>query len=290
MIYVGREFGTHPWIYNLMVESIHGCIKNLSFYTKTYGTKEKNMMTVKKNAAAFFVNRQTFLVFLMIVLLMTVSGLLSPAFAVPIVDQSNTYPSSGGISTYTIYETPENQYVLAQTFTAGISGQLVAVNLGLVDKAYEDLTISIVETSSGGLPEFSGTPLATGTLTPDDVDWDSFSLETVDLSSFMLNITASEMYAIVLSSSTPLQHEYDWTRGSFDPYTGDDLSALDPYAGGAGYFSDDGGATWSPLTSYSQDFSFQTIVDPNPVPEPGTFMLLIAGISGFSAFRRRAKI
>lgn len=237
----------------------------------------------------------------MIAYSMAASVCISPAVAVPILDQSNLYPDSGGISTFTVYET-EN--VLAQTFTAGLSGRLVAVDLGLVDRrASEDLTISIFHTLAG-LPDLSGAPLATGALTPADVDLDSFSLETVDLSASNFDVVLAEMYAIVLSSPTPFRREYDWTHGSFDGFTGDRSAPLDPYAGGVGYFSDDGGATWSSLADGSglgsQDFSFRTIVDPSPIsgpgslvpntspiPEPGSLVLMATGIACLALLRRR---
>jgi hypothetical protein len=212
-----------------------------------------------------------------------------PALAAPVLDQSVTYPASGGISAYSIYETPTNEYVLAQTFTAGISGQLTAVGLGLFDKATENLTVSILGTS-GGLPDLAAV-LASGSLTPAAVDNDPFSLETVDFSSYLLDVVAGEMYAIMLSSTTPFQQEYNWTRGSFDTFTGDDLSPADPYAGGVGYFSNNGGSTWTALTNFSQDFSFQTFVDPNPVPEPGSIGFLVMGLAFYRllSLRRRAK-
>lgn len=212
-----------------------------------------------------------------------------PAVAVPVIDQSVIYPTSGGSSSYSIYETPTNQYVLAQTFTAGISGQLTAVNLGLFDKAVENLTVSILGTS-GSLPDLTN-PLLSGTLTPSDVDNDPFSLETVDFSSYLFDVVAGEMYAIMLASTTPFQQEHNWTRGSFDTFTGDDLSPADPYAGGVGYYSNNGGSTWTALTDFSQDFSFQTIVDPNPVPEPGSIGFIIAGLAfyRFLSSRRRVK-
>ncbi|HEX4938512.1 MAG TPA: PEP-CTERM sorting domain-containing protein [Candidatus Kapabacteria bacterium] len=218
----------------------------------------------------------------------TVSAL--PADAAPVIDQSVIYPASGGISSYSIYETPTNQYVLAQTFTAGMSGQLTAVNLGLFDKAIENLTINILGTS-GGLPNLTA-PLMSGTLTPSGVDNDPFSLETVDFSSYLFDVVAGEMYAIMLSSTTPFQQEYNWTRGSFDTFTGDDLSPADPYAGGVGYYSNNGGSTWNALTDFSQDFSFQTIVDPNPVPEPGSIGFMLAGLAvyRFLSSRRRVKV
>lgn len=212
-----------------------------------------------------------------------------PAVAVPVLDQSVIYPTSGGISTYTIYETPTNQYVLAQTFTAGISGQLTAVGLGLTDKATENLTVSILGTS-GGLPDLTD-PLASGTLTPADVDLDAFSLELVDFSSSLFNVVAGEVYAIMLSSTTPFQREYDWTRGSFDTFTGDDLSPADPYAGGVGFYSSNGGSSWTALANFSQDFSFQTYVDPSAVPEPASLGFIVAclGLYGFRSSRRRAQ-
>jgi len=212
-----------------------------------------------------------------------------PAVAVPVLDQSVIYPTSGGSSSYSIYETPANQYVLAQTFTAAISGQLTAVSLGLFDKATENLVVSILGTS-GGLPDLTD-PLVSGALTPSDVDNDPFSLETVDLSSYLFDVVAGEMYAIMLSSTTPFQHEYDWVRGSFDTFTGDDLSPADPYAGGVGYYSNNGGSTWAALTNFSQDFSFQTFVEPSPVPEPASIGFIVAGLAfyGFLSSRRRVK-
>lgn len=207
--------------------------------------------------------------------------------AAPMLDQSVIYPTSGGISSYTIYETSTNEYVLAQTFTAGISGKLTGVGLALVDKASQDLSVSILETS-GGLPDVGAGVLATETLTPADVDLDSFSLEMVDFTSAALDLIAGEMYSIMLSSTTPFQQEYDWTRGSFDTFTGDDLSPQDPYSGGVGYYSDNGGSTWTALSGYSEDFSFQTFVDPTAVPEPGSLGAFVAALAFLGVNRRRS--
>ena len=247
------------------------------------------MITLENNPSTCAVKRNGISTTMSLAFFVAVAASALPAVAVPVIDQSVTYPTSGGISSYSIYETPTNQYVLAQTFTAGISGQLTAVNLGLFDKAVEDLTVSILGTS-GGLPDLTD-PLVSGTLTPSDVDNDPFSLETVDFSSYLFDVVAGEMYAIMLASTTPLQQEYDWTRGSFDTFTGDDLSPADPYAGGVGYYSNNGGSTWAPLTNFSQDFSFQTIVDPNPVPEPASLGFIIAGLAcyRFLSSRRRMK-
>lgn len=247
------------------------------------------MITVEKNLSACAVKRNVLSTMTSLAFSGVVMVLAQPAVAAPVLDQSVTYPASGGISAYSIYETPANQYVLAQTFTAGLSGQLTAVSLGLFDKATENLTVSILGTS-GGLPDQTEL-LVSGTLSPSDVDNDPFSLETVDFSSYLLDVVAGEMYAIMLSSTTPFQQEYNWTRGSFDTFTGDDLSPADPYAGGVGYFSNNGGSTWTALTNFSQDFSFQTFVDPNPVPEPGSIGFLVMGLAFYRVLssRRRAK-
>lgn len=234
------------------------------------------MIIRKKYSRIRAVKRIALPIHLSLVFLMTLMTSVQSAIAAPVLDQSVIYPVSGGISSYTIYETPTNRYVLAQTFTAGISGQLTAINLGLFDKATEDLTISILGTS-GGLPDLTQL-LISGTLTPSDVDNDPFTLETVDFSSYLFDVVAGNMYAIMLSSTTPFLREYDWTRGSFDTFTGDPLSPADPYAGGVGYFSNDGGTTWTALMNFSQDFSFQTFVDPNPVPEPGSIGLILMGL------------
>lgn len=246
------------------------------------------MNTVENNPAACAGKRNRLSAALSLALPALVMVAAQPALAVPVLDQSVTYPASGGISAYSIYETPTNQYVLAQTFTAGISGQLTAVGLGLFDKATENLTVSILGTS-GGLPDLAAV-LASGTLTPSDVDNDPFSLESVDFSSYLLDVAAGEMYAILLSSTTPFQQEYNWTRGSFDTFTGDDLSPADPYAGGVGYFSNNGGSTWTALTNFSQDFSFQTFVDPNPVPEPGSVGFLVLGLAFYRLLSARRRV
>ena len=210
------------------------------------------------------------------------------ALATPILDQSVIYPSSGGISSYTIYETPTNEYVLAQTFTAGLTGRLTGVDLALTDKATQDLTVSILHTNAG-LPDTSAPALATETLTPGDVDLDPFSLESVDFTSTWVDLYAGNMYTIMLSSTTPFNAEYDWTRGSFDTFTGNPLSPQDPYAGGAGYYSNDGGSSWSALSGFSEDFSFQTYIDPTLVPEPSSIPIFATAFILLGWVRRRKK-
>jgi hypothetical protein len=134
----------------------------------------------------------------------------------------------------------------AQTFTAGISGQLDQVDL-LLRRGGDpgDLTVE-VRTVSGGVP--SSTVLASETVAPASVPtgapgWVSVALSPLAPSS------AGTQYAIVLSAP------------SADPFSGNlyfwSAKGGDPYFAGQALLSADGGATWG---GQPGDLAFKTYV------------------------------
>jgi hypothetical protein len=142
----------------------------------------------------------------------------------------------------------------AQTFTAGISGQLDQVDL-LLRRIGDpgDLTVE-VRTVSGGVP--SSTVLASETVAQASVPtggvpgWVSVALSPAAPSS------AGTQYAIVLSAPTadPIpDNSYSWSAKSGDPYPA-----------GQALFSTDGGATWG---AQPADFAFKTYVVSNEPPD-----------------------
>jgi hypothetical protein len=140
---------------------------------------------------------------------------------------------------------------VAQTFTAGISGNLDQVNLLLRRPAGSagDLTVQIKATT-GGTP--SGLPLASATVPAASV---SFGQGWVSVPLSPTTSIAGMQYAIVLSSpgSCDIDGCYSWGGNVGDPY-----SRGDPFV------STDSGATWFANPSY--DLAFQTFVTPLPPP------------------------
>jgi hypothetical protein len=173
----------------------------------------------------------------------------APASATGTLDQSQTTFRGGWVSFSGTRE-------FAQTFTAGISGNLDQVDLFLRSRAafesgvFGDLTVQI-ETAVGGIP--SGVVLASATVpaasVPTTFGWVSVPLSQPAPSS------AGTQYAIVLSAPTSSCLDqaldpglcYDWGVG-----------VGNPYAAGAGFFSLDAGATWT--QNGDGDFMFKTFV------------------------------
>jgi hypothetical protein len=92
-----------------------------------------------------------------------------------------------------------------------------------------------------------------------DVGTNPISDRTVaDFSSFSLNFSAHDVFAIVLRTESTLPGAFDW----FGAHDG----ATDFYTGGAAYASNDGGNTWGTLPNIGGepfDFHFWTYVEPN---------------------------
>lgn len=210
-----------------------------------------------------------------------------PASAGVVLDQSSlvgdgfTFPSYQYSSFAPGPASPPYGY--AQSVTVGVTGQLDSISLALMNQ------------SGGAVPLtlriFAGVPfsIAQPTLYTGDYSAQPFSislgvyvpwstLPTIDLSAANLQVTAGQVLTFVLTSSTI---HYDvgllnYVNGV--PYT---------YAGGDKYAVVNGGAV--ALTQpFGGDFAFRTFVDVGgAVPEPGAWLLMIAGFALTGAAMRR---
>ena len=194
------------------------------------------------------------------------------ASAAPILDQSFDANPAGGNFVLGITSAGAVED-LAQTFTAGLTGDLVQVDVQIwnlisfgVPSATGDITLEI-QTTSGGAP--SGTVLATETIMSVSVPTTG---GTVPFTNVVLSapfgVTAGDILAIVLLYSGP--GNYLWR------FSGGDL-----YAPGGIFPRLNAGSWVGPFG----DGGFQTWVD---VPEPSALLLLSLGALVVLRRRRRA--
>jgi hypothetical protein len=148
-----------------------------------------------------------------------------------------------------------NQSV-AQTFTAGISGQIDQVDLGLLKGgAPGDLTSPLtveIRDAPGGTP--GATVLGSGTVLPSSVTTSTASFIPVTIASTAA-VAAGTQYAIVAYSAEPNVRHYDWAQAGSNPYA----------AGGVFYAaSSPPSTTWNAFAGF--DFAFKTYVLAPPSP------------------------
>lgn len=153
----------------------------------------------------------------------------------------------------------------AQTFTAGITGVLDHVEVLLSRTACDpgNLTVQIRTTTPGGDP--TSTVLASATVPSSSVttsfppDWESVAFATPPPS------VSGTRYAIVLTApdgSIPVDPGDPFCYYSWFATEGN------PYAGGQGYVSFDGGSTFS--AEPSSDYNLRTFVAPPDTTPPDT--------------------
>jgi hypothetical protein len=146
---------------------------------------------------------------------------------------------------------------VAQTFTAGITGGLDQVDLG-IGRFSPTVTVPLrveIRGVASGVP--SGPALASADVSAANVPSSSpIGFVSVPLAPPAL-VMAGVQYAIVLSSSS---------CGGFPIICYGLVFGFGPgssYPGGVGMFTRNSGATWTPLAT--ADFSFKTYVGPAPV-------------------------
>lgn len=145
----------------------------------------------------------------------------------------------------------------AQTFTSGLTGGLDQVDIA-IGRATPSITASLVveiRAVSGGVP--SGPPLASASIPAASVPVAFFptAFYSVPFAS-PAHVTAGAHYAIVVSS----------TSCGFGNCYMEALGPVgDPYPAGAGYNSQNSGATWTLLNAFgTTDFPFKTFVATGP--------------------------
>jgi len=205
---------------------------------------------------------------LRIVLLLVGTLLFSATASADTVDQSFTSPYSMSAALN------ECCPMLAQTYTAGLNGNLTGVNLELYSNIATDfsahpLVVSIYSVT-GGVPN----SLLTSTTLPA-----GFSPGISTLITFPTAIAqvAGTMYAIVVSVPTA-------PAGGSGGYWIGACCGTDQYTGGQGLMLFNG--SWV-LIIADADLGFQTHV--NVVPEPGTLALVTTGLAA-AIVRRRKRV
>jgi hypothetical protein len=164
----------------------------------------------------------------------------------PNVDQQNTAGTTTGTGTIT------NVSWAAQTFTAGVSGQLMKVDFPLFCAngctSNPNLTVSIRATS-GGLP--TGADIASTSISGDNSgNTDTFTASFASPPT----LTAGTQYALIVRTvSSPGTGGYFWIRSS--PST---------YAGGQRVISANSGSTWA--ADSTRDYNFHTYVSTGFAP------------------------
>lgn len=184
----------------------------------------------------------------------------------------------------TVYSTGlGSQTLLAQTFTAGLSGQLDAVDVytslysppAVAKPNVDSITVQITGTDGSGLP--TSTILAAETGTPADSDWETFEFSPA------YAVTAGTKYAILVQGTG-----FEWNG-----------ACNDNYGPGTALIFD---TTWKTIANWNDqyclaDFAFRTYVGQNKTPPPtGTavsspvdrqdnsgLLLVFAGLAGVAA-------
>lgn len=184
------------------------------------------------------------------------------ASATLILDQSQTlWDSSFRVSTAQFF---------CQTFTAGMSGQLVGVNIRLATN-HDQLapaTISIIGTTAG-------VPDDNQVLWTHDYDVLAQGWFSVDTSTGAPSLTAGGVYGIKFTST-------DVASGSPDDYWSVAyITYPDPYA--SGQFFANRGSGWTTIHYPNADATFETYM----IPEPAMIALLSLGSLVLLPLRRK---
>jgi len=218
----------------------------------------------------------------------------SPVWAVAVLDASyDATPEDAcalvgdgsSSSTYDIYER-------AQTFTSVAGGDVHSVSMHLAVGYYTDqpLNLDILGVTTGNAPDNTNV-LGSASLSAWTYDG-LYDWRTFDFTGMGVQLTAGEMYALVLSISDS-DDEY-WLGGTWwDPaWTGTAPKDIDPYSGGAGWYNgDDSG--WILSTDHHKDWWFRVYRDEpsnnsGAIPEPASILLLGGGLVA-ALGRRRLK-
>jgi hypothetical protein len=180
-------------------------------------------------------------------------SLLSPhALAQGTLDQSNT------ATPLDVFATTMGFPVIAQTFTAGLTGQLATATVQLgASTPPSAATVQLLATDASGAP--TGAPLASGTVTATA----PFRAGTFVPVTFApaATVTAGQLYALVLFP-TPGPIYWSFTDG-------------DAYPRGAAFTGSVTGAPYTQLPS-DWDFDFQTFVTPpasTAIPPPAPIVI-----------------
>ena len=210
------------------------------------------------------------------------------------LDQSYAPPSFPDAYSFLTRQVSSTSWEL-QTFTAGLSGQLVEVDLPIWQEPIYDtgLTIDFFTFNGSRLVSLLGTltlpntsvPIGEDAFPPPGTNPFSINLSTASLD---INVAAGQRYAVA-ASATALFPE--GLGGNGINWLGSDPNGgVDNYPGGSEFFTFTNGNSIGPGSTLSSfgpdaDLGFRTFVAA-AIPEPTSLTLLIAALLGFGAYRR----
>ena len=192
------------------------------------------------------------------------SGFSSIANATPILDQSFIGPGGLGASIN------EGFTFVGQSFTSGLTGTFHGINIDVSQYATGDYNLVVdLFSAQGGLPDsnlLGSTVLNSG----------SSRISSLITLPDTINMISGEEYAVVVSYLNAVSgagHGIGVWRGE----------CARNYSGGNSFAGNDGTKWYSD----NYDVYFQTYID--PVPEPSTFLLVIAGLVGLLGMKEAVR-
>jgi hypothetical protein len=169
----------------------------------------------------------------------------SPAWASGELDQSTSFEGSGNFDE--VFDFGASWVQLSQTFTAGVTGTLTTLGLGMAQQSSPTSLTLQVFAAAGGLP--TGSALTSQTLTGSGLSVVTAGQTMFDVAlDTPIPVSSGSVYAIVASAAGAFPAKFEWFRST-------------PYARGTAGYRDSFGQG-----ALLYDYTFATYVIPDPTP------------------------
>jgi hypothetical protein len=200
-----------------------------------------------------------------------------PASADPILVDQSFLPARLNLFTWV-----RDDVVAAQTFTVGVSGYLTRVELLLTHDTGLGSAMLDVRPTLGGVPVEDGAlALAHALLSVTTNDRSApTALVAADLSAFSIPVVRGDVLALVLQDP-----EANWWGQTNATYDRGELFIRSPSLGTATFTRPVGNSP----NELPYDLAFRTWVDPAPIPEQGTLLLVSTGLACVAVRARRLR-